>query len=89
MSYGEYSVYIHRDSLCQVRRVKVEWSVKSLQPICVAFTPLSFILGSCLDILKAGFPEGLGEVMISVILWDVLQALDYLHRMRIIHRFVG
>ena len=42
--------------------------------------------GSCVDVLKARFPEGMAELLISVILLDVVQALEYLHRMGIVHR---
>ncbi|XP_065177425.1 STE20-related kinase adapter protein alpha-like [Sycon ciliatum] len=44
--------------------------------------------GSCSDIISAGFPFGLSELVIAFILYDTLQALAYLHRMGYIHRGV-
>lgn len=45
-------------------------------------------LGSCSDILKTRFHDGMGEIIIAAILYEVLQGLDYLHKMGIIHRAV-
>lgn len=42
--------------------------------------------GSCLDILKAAFSEGLEEGLIASILLQALQGLDYLHKNNLIHR---
>ncbi|KAL0078867.1 kinase-like domain-containing protein [Phycomyces blakesleeanus] len=44
--------------------------------------------GSCLDIMKFGFPEGFEEQTIIVILKQVLEALCYLHKSGDIHRDV-
>ncbi|KAI9144274.1 kinase-like domain-containing protein [Paraphysoderma sedebokerense] len=44
--------------------------------------------GSCLDIMKTAFPEGLDEVSIATILKQALQGLDYLHKNGHIHRDV-
>lgn len=44
--------------------------------------------GSCRDILDRYFPEGLPELACAIILRDVLQALQYLHRQLYIHRSV-
>ncbi|KAL0831614.1 hypothetical protein ABMA28_002392 [Loxostege sticticalis] len=44
--------------------------------------------GSCRDILDRYFPEGLPELACALILRDVLQALQYLHKQLYIHRSV-
>ncbi|XP_026405908.1 serine/threonine-protein kinase BLUS1-like isoform X1 [Papaver somniferum] len=44
--------------------------------------------GSCLHILKAAFPDGFEEVVISTILREVLRGLEYLHHHGHIHRDV-
>ncbi|XP_026314700.1 STE20-related kinase adapter protein alpha [Hyposmocoma kahamanoa] len=45
-------------------------------------------LGSCRDILDQYFHEGLPELACAIILRDVLQALQYLHKQLYIHRSV-
>ena len=42
--------------------------------------------GSCADMLKSSFSEGMSEILIAAVLWEILQGLDYLHKMGIIHR---
>ncbi|KAG0257403.1 hypothetical protein BG011_003962 [Mortierella polycephala] len=44
--------------------------------------------GSCLDIMKIAYPDGLDEVSIATILKQALQGLDYLHKNGHIHRDV-
>ncbi|KAF9435520.1 hypothetical protein BGZ76_006125 [Entomortierella beljakovae] len=44
--------------------------------------------GSCLDIMKTAFPDGLDEISIATILKQALQGLDYLHKNGHIHRQV-
>lgn len=44
--------------------------------------------GSCLDIMKTGFRDGLEESAIATILYQTLQGLEYLHRNGHIHRDV-
>lgn len=44
--------------------------------------------GSCLDIMKTGFRDGLEEVVIATILGQALQGLEYLHKNGHIHRDV-
>ncbi|KAI8642301.1 kinase-like domain-containing protein [Parasitella parasitica] len=44
--------------------------------------------GSCLDIMKTRFPEGLDETSIATILKQTLEALIYLHKNGHIHRDV-
>ncbi|RKP18453.1 kinase-like protein, partial [Rozella allomycis CSF55] len=48
-------------------------------------TPLMQI-GSCLDVLKNHYPDGLEEGIIACILYQALQGLDYLHKNNHIHR---
>lgn len=54
--------------------------------------PLFYIktitLGSCLDIIKIKFPEGLDEISIATILKQALEGLTYLHKNGHIHRDV-
>ena len=38
--------------------------------------------------LKSSFPDGMSEILIAATLWEVLQGLEYLHKMRLIHRSV-
>ncbi|XP_066029811.1 STE20-related kinase adapter protein alpha-like isoform X3 [Pocillopora verrucosa] len=45
-------------------------------------------LGSCSDILKTRFHDGMGEIIVAAILYEVLQGLEYLHKMGIIHRAI-
>ncbi|XP_031562626.1 STE20-related kinase adapter protein alpha-like [Actinia tenebrosa] len=54
------------------------------QELWTVFPLMSY--GSCSDILSGSFPEGMPEVLISCILREVFQGLDYLQRMHIIHR---
>lgn len=44
--------------------------------------------GSCLDIMKSGFRDGLDEAVIAIILIQALQGLEYLHENGHIHRDV-
>ncbi|KAF9988041.1 hypothetical protein BGZ65_012996 [Modicella reniformis] len=44
--------------------------------------------GSCLDIMKTAYTDGLDEVSIATILKQALQGLDYLHKNGHIHRQV-
>lgn len=44
--------------------------------------------GSCLDIMKTAFPEGLDEISIATILRQALEGLVYLHKNGHIHRDV-
>ncbi|KAI8600534.1 kinase-like domain-containing protein [Dissophora ornata] len=44
--------------------------------------------GSCLDIMRAAFPDGFDEISIATILKQALQGLDYLHKNGHIHRDV-
>lgn len=47
-----------------------------------------FEIGSCLDIIKIGFPDGLDEISIATILKQALEGLAYLHKNGHIHRDV-
>lgn len=42
--------------------------------------------GSCLDIMKTAFPDGLDEISIATILKQALEGICYLHRNGHIHR---
>ncbi|KAK8484619.1 hypothetical protein V6N12_000603 [Hibiscus sabdariffa] len=44
--------------------------------------------GSCLNILKAAYPDGFEEAVIATILREVLKGLEYLHHHGHIHRDV-
>ena len=44
--------------------------------------------GSCLDIMKTSYKEGMDESLIATILKQALQGLDYLHKNGLIHRDV-
>lgn len=44
--------------------------------------------GSCLDIMKTAYPDGLEEASIATILKQALQGLEYLHKNGLIHRDV-
>lgn len=43
-------------------------------------------VGSCLDLLRGAFPQGMEEQAIATILKQVLQGMDYLHKNGHIHR---
>ena len=45
-------------------------------------------LGSCLDIMKCAFADGLEEPVIGAILKQALLGLEYLHRNGHIHRYL-
>lgn len=45
-------------------------------------------IGSCLDIIKTSFPDGLDETSIATILKQALEGLVYLHKNGHIHRDV-
>ncbi|EDO43885.1 predicted protein, partial [Nematostella vectensis] len=54
------------------------------QELWTIFPLMSY--GSCADILSESYRDGMPEALIAAILKEVLQGLDYLHRMSIIHR---
>ena len=50
-----------------------------------------FVPGSCADIMHSvkHFNNGFHENVISVILRDIIKAVNYLHSLGYVHRFVG
>lgn len=50
--------------------------------------PLFFLTGSADSLLKTYFPDGMSESLIAYLLYGVLKALEYLHRMGYVHRSV-
>ncbi|XP_020917375.1 STE20-related kinase adapter protein alpha isoform X2 [Exaiptasia diaphana] len=56
----------------------------SSQELWTVFPLMSY--GSCTDVLMGSFPDGMPEVLISCILKELFQGLEYLQRMSIIHR---
>lgn len=56
-----------------------------LHEVCVVSPLMAF--GSCRDLLNMHFNEGLPEAAIVLILRDLLDALDYIHKRGFIHRF--
>jgi STE20-related kinase adapter protein alpha len=57
-----------------------------LQEVCVVSPLMAF--GSCRDLLNAHFNDGLPEQAIILILRDLLDALNYIHKKGFIHRFL-
>lgn len=39
--------------------------------------------------LKSSYPDGMNEILVAAILWELLQGLEYLHKMGIIHRWIS
>jgi serine/threonine protein kinase len=44
-------------------------------------------VGSCLDLLKHYFKDGMDEKFIQIVLYQALLGLDYLHKNGHIHRY--
>lgn len=47
-----------------------------------------FLTGSADSLLRTHFPDGMSESLIAYLLYGVLKALEYLHRMGYVHRSV-
>ncbi|KAI8082719.1 kinase-like domain-containing protein [Halteromyces radiatus] len=67
----------------------------NLLPLLQSFVSFSYLYiitpimsGSCLDLLTEWYPHGLHELLISCIVKQILEALDYLHSNELIHRDV-
>lgn len=52
------------------------------------FSPLLWPAGSADALLRTYFPDGMSESLIAYLLYGVLKALEYLHRMGYVHRWV-
>ncbi|XP_020628327.1 STE20-related kinase adapter protein alpha-like isoform X2 [Orbicella faveolata] len=81
----KYEVQVLR-SLCHPNILPCYCSFVTRQEVWNILPLMQF--GSCADMLKSSFPEGMSEILIAAILWEILQGLDYLHKMGIIHRAV-
>ncbi|XP_078375973.1 STE20-related kinase adapter protein alpha-like isoform X2 [Oculina patagonica] len=81
----KYEVQVLR-SLCHPNILPFYCSFVTRQEVRNVIPLMDF--GSCADMLKARFSEGMSEILIAAILWEILQALDYLHKLGIIHRAV-
>lgn len=56
--------------------------------LIASFSPLLFLTGSADSLLRTYFPDGMSESLIAYLLYGVLKALEYLHRMGYVHRSV-
>lgn len=56
--------------------------------LITSFPPLLFLKGSADSLLRTYFPDGMSESLIAYLLYGVLKALEYLHRMGYVHRSV-
>lgn len=81
----KYEVQVLR-SLCHPNILPFYCSFVTRQEVWNVLPLMQY--GSCADMLKSSFPEGMSEILIAAILWEILQGLDYLHKMGIIHRAV-
>lgn len=53
-----------------------------------SFPLLLFLTGSADSLLRTYFPDGMSESLVAYLLYGVLKALEYLHRMGYVHRSV-
>lgn len=79
----KYEVQVLR-SLCHPNILPFYCSFVNRQEVWCVLPLMQF--GSCADILKNSFPDGMCELLVSAILWEILQGLEYLHKIGIIHR---
>lgn len=76
MAYGQPFLYLHVS-------VGTQWCAT-----CYIFPLLLFLTGSADSLLRTYFPDGMSESLIAYLLYGVLKALEYLHRMGYVHRSV-
>lgn len=81
----KYEVQVLR-SLCHPNILPFYCSFVTRQEVWHVLPLMQF--GSCADMLKCSFPDGMTEILVAAIIWELLQGLDYLHKMGIIHRAV-
>lgn len=72
----------------------LSWDEDKSQQIFLRMTfssilfPLLLCVGSADTLLRTYFPDGMSESLIAYLLYGVLKALEYLHRMGYVHRSV-
>ena len=58
-------------------------------PASQSLPPSPSVPGSADALLRSYFPDGMSESLMAYLLHGVLKALEYLHQMGYVHRWVG